>query len=538
MVRLFAPALVLLLALSLTGCSREDTPTSPTTSPDATSTAPLDPELAAGAVMLACGWDFAHDVDLPANLAALLDKCPPGSIVQDFQREVITGDIVHYSLVLSVGPGPYDVIGLHRVVREQRPQRPIRARQSLFCVHGMGKDFVGNFMPGRKSPQLPDDLGFAVYMAQHDIDVWGIDNSYTLVPGGLDDHGFAADWGLNRCIDDIEGGIAVARLVRLFTGNGLRKMTLLGYSQGLQMGYALLDRQTLLPRGRRSVGSYIPVDWGLEFDDPDLQANECEFLSGYLDLLDEGIYGFDDDPDGFYASLGYLAQTAPDEPSPYYEDLTNLEVFLFYTAVPSVEAGSVWWAGLFDDDGWPLDFAYTTQLMATEFWIHWAPMHPPVRLWADFHTLVCEDSSWESRLGLIDMPVFSLEAAGGGGPYQVGTLDRLVSAEVTRHVVQLLGPDDAWRDFAHIDLFTADDAPQLAWQPTLAWLQSRQGRDDPDAWTVTETLDADALTRLRDVEWSSPSASQWIGQPVSARQTAPSQLPQERRSLRGRYHRF
>jgi hypothetical protein len=62
-------------------------------------------------------------------------------------------------------------------------------------------------------------------------------------------------------------------------------------------------------------------------------------------------YGFDDDPDGFLYSVGYLAQTEPDAPSPFYEGFTNLEVFLFFTAIASAEGGAVWWAGLFEDEG-------------------------------------------------------------------------------------------------------------------------------------------------------------------------------------------
>lgn len=491
----------------LTGCSRDETPTSPAIDSHA-----LDGTLAAGEVMMACGWPFDPETELPASLALLLDK-NQRCIVQDFQREVIVGDVAHYRLILAVGPGEHDVIGLHRVVRERRPHVPIKARESLFCVHGMGKDFVGNFMPGRKSPLLPDEVGFAVFMAQNDIDVWGIDNSYTLVPGGLVDHGFAAGWGMDKSIDDIAAGIGVARLVRLFTGNGWRKMTLLGYSQGLQMGYALLNREAQRPRGLRSVGAYIPVDWGLAFDDPGQQMEECEYLAGYVDLFNEGVYGFDDDPDGFLYSVGYLAQTEPDAPSPFYEGFTNLEVFLFFTAIASTEGGAVWWAGLFDDEGWPVDLAYTTRLMATEFWIRWAPMHPPVRLWVDFHSLVCENSIWETHLGSIDLPVFSLEAAGGGGPIQAGTLARLVNADVTRLVVQLLGPDDRWRDFAHIDLFSAENAAEVAWQPTLDWLRGRQDRLAAEPVPYDDTLNAADAARLVALDWTPPSG-RWLGQPA------------------------
>lgn len=539
MAKLRVPVLFLLLALSMAGCVRENTPTSPAASVDTPSASYLDPELAAGAVMLACGWDFDPEVELPARLAVLLDKCPPGSIIQDFQREVITGDIAHYSLVLTVGPGQYDVIGLHRVVKERRPYQPVKARTGLFLVHGGGKNFAGCFLPGLVSPQLPDEFGFAVYMAQHGIDVWGIDHSYTLVPGGLPDHSFAAGWGMDKHVDDIDVSIGIARLVRLFNGNGLRRMTLLGYSQGSPMGYALLNRQTQLPRGLRSVGAWIPVEQGLDYDHPDVAEYECEWLSGYVDLYNDGIYGFDDDPDGFYYDLGYLAQTDPHGPSPYYEGFTNLQVFLYFNSAPSVPSSpGHWWAASFDDDGVPLELTYTSLLMATEFWIYWAPMHWPTRLMADQHAIVCGDAVWEAHIGEIDLPVFCLDAAGGFGPGQSTTLQRLVNADVTHYIVQLMPPDDAWLDFAHIDLFTADNAPGVAWQPTLAWLEGRQGSEQPEPWSVAEAMDPDALGRLRSLEWSPSFAGLWLGHRFSSRPAAPARPPGELRSLPARHHRF
>lgn len=474
--------LCVLLSLAMllpAGCSREDLPTVPAASPTLPTNHAVDPALAAGEAVLVCGWAFDPEVELPAGLEALRDKDTPG-VILDFQREVITEDIVHYGLVLSVGPGEHDVIGLHRVVRETAPGKPLRTRKAMFLVHGMGKDFVGNFLPGLKSPLVTDDFGFAVFMAREGIDVWGIDHSYTLVPGGLEDHSFAADWGMDKSVADIGTGLKVAQQVRFFMGNGLRKLTLVGYSQGAIMSYAFLNGETQLPAGLRTVGAFVPIDWGLAFDDPTLQANECGYLGGYVDLWNEGIYGFDDDPDGFLGSVGYLAQTEPYAPSPYYEGLTNLEVFLFFTAIPSTEAGAVYWGAAFDGEGWPLDFAYTTRLMATEFWLHWAPMHPPVHLWIDLYAINCEDSAWETHLGAIDLPVFSLGAASGGGPIMAGTLDRLVSADVTSHVVRLLPPEEAWRDFAHVDLFTAEQAPELAWQPLLTWFESLKGNGTQD----------------------------------------------------------
>jgi len=60
----------------------------------------------------------------------------------------ITDDVYHYSWQVRVGPGPFDVVGLHRVVKERSPNRPIRTRKSVFMLHGDFKDFAGCFLPG------------------------------------------------------------------------------------------------------------------------------------------------------------------------------------------------------------------------------------------------------------------------------------------------------------------------------------------------------------------------------------------------------
>jgi hypothetical protein len=170
--------------------------------------------------------------------------------------------------------------------------------------------------------------------------------------------------------------------------------------------------------------------------------------------------------------------------------------------------------------------------MATEFWIRWAPMHPPVRLWVDFRTLVCEDSIWETHLGSIDLPLFSLEAAGGGGPIQAGTLARLVNAEVTRLVVQLLGPDDRWRDFAHIDLFSAENAAEIAWPPTLDWLRGRQDRLATEPVPYDDTLNPADTAHLVALDWTPPSG-RWLDQPAPGNRTgAPAHLPVDAQNLR------
>ncbi|MGD0581088.1 MAG: hypothetical protein ABSC08_19465 [Bryobacteraceae bacterium] len=52
------------------------------------------------------------------------------------QRTVLYEDIAHYYCVVRVGPGEHDVIGLHRIVREERPNRPADLDQAVMFFPG------------------------------------------------------------------------------------------------------------------------------------------------------------------------------------------------------------------------------------------------------------------------------------------------------------------------------------------------------------------------------------------------------------------
>jgi hypothetical protein len=176
----------------------------------------------------------------------------PGRFVLSYNREVVVDDVVHYYFEVRVGYSEYDVVGIHRVVRENRPWKPIRTNKSIFLQHGDAVGFT-IFMFGVDSPSTPDELSAAVYFAQNDVDVWGIDQGWILVPQATADLSFMAGWGMQHQVDNLEVGLMIARFARLFTSNGWRKMHLLGYSSGVFTSFALLNQETQLPPGHRNV---------------------------------------------------------------------------------------------------------------------------------------------------------------------------------------------------------------------------------------------------------------------------------------------
>ena len=94
-----------------------------------------------------------------------------------------------------------DVIALHRVVKEDQPNQPIRTKKTIFLT-------------GTLSATTPDDFGAAVYWARHDVDIWGIDQAWNLVPAETADPGFMADWGVDKQVRDLGDAVKIARLAR------------------------------------------------------------------------------------------------------------------------------------------------------------------------------------------------------------------------------------------------------------------------------------------------------------------------------------
>src|SRR4051812_22194470 len=56
--------------------------------------------------------------------------------LQTFERRALTGDVVEYSAVVPVGPGPSDRIRVHRVVRERARFQPRSTRAAVMMLHG------------------------------------------------------------------------------------------------------------------------------------------------------------------------------------------------------------------------------------------------------------------------------------------------------------------------------------------------------------------------------------------------------------------
>jgi hypothetical protein len=118
-------------------------------------------------------------------------RTAPGSaLLGEIRRRPLTANIVEYSFRVRVGPETHDVIGLHRVVKELKPFVPIQTSQAILMAHGDIWGFDAAFLASLASTTIPDSQALPVFLAQHDIDIWGIDFRWTLMPFATVDFSF------------------------------------------------------------------------------------------------------------------------------------------------------------------------------------------------------------------------------------------------------------------------------------------------------------------------------------------------------------
>ncbi len=380
-----------------------------------------------------------------------------------------------------MGCGEHDAIRLHRVVKERHPYRPIRTRKNIFLLHGDAVGFV-KFLFGPASPHTPDSHALAIYLAQEGVDVWGMDQNWALVPMDTSDFSFMADWGIQNQVDNLRSGLAVARISRLFTGNGFGKMHLLGYSSGVMTGFAYLNEESQRPRWQRHVKGFVPADLAYKLG-PEAEEGRlftCGAADEYRAALEAGTY---EDPTGIvFDMLGALAETDPNGPSPIIEGVTNLDAMFFFTTQTHLLLPiNDWWHYFAPilEEGQAVNFNYTPMPGVLDF-LQTASPYEALRFVYDYMVLFCdeEDVPYDDHLADITVPILNVAPAGGVGETSYYGLTLLGSTDVTNLNIQLQPDDQHLLDFGHIDLWTADNAAELVWQPIFEWIAEHRGREE------------------------------------------------------------
>ena len=400
-------------------------------------------------------------------------------------RTVIHGNIVHYRYLVRVGPGRFDVIRVHRVVRERMPYRPVHTVDGVFLLPGQPNYFEATFMAPLVSSALDWDQSIVTFLAKNNIDVWGMDYGWARVPAETTDFSFMKGWGLGRDIHQAEIALSLARRIREATRQGSGTLYLLGFSYGVPIAYSVAGDETQEPYDRRNVKGLIPADFFMKTTDNDFRSGFCTEAVGVQAAIDAGTYEADDGV--FLKEFSDLAMSAPDEQSPFVPStfiITNYQFALFVGAT-----GDPWHfvGGEFNEDGIPTDLLYTKPQVWLDVLQNIPPFYP-LQTILDVDATVCNavDVPFDDHLGEIALPILYIGAAGGLGAergYYTTTLTS--SHDITTRLVQLQPDGLQAIDYGHADLFLASkpegNAETLVWQPILNWIKDRapRGRTRP-----------------------------------------------------------
>ncbi len=394
------------------------------------------------------------------------------STVLEVTREHVTGDIVHYSIVLGVGAGPHDRLRLHRIVRERAVWWPHPAAQAILLLHGDFATFSSNFAPSLVGAPTPPRQGLAVYLAEQGLDVWGLDRRWTSAPEGATDLADFAEMGFASAIEDIGRTLAFARSLRSCLGKGGERLFLGGFSRGAHLAYEYAAAESQRPARERHVKGLVPIDVyaRLSPEDEPLRQAACARRDETLAAIAAGTLAGDNT---FFSALGTLAASAPDQPSPLFPGVSNRDAMLgtvaqtyqFYGVTPVYHL-----AGAELQGGAPVRLRYAQEGLI-DAWLAAAPPLQANREIADSEARWCAGAPLADPLRDIDVPLFYVGAAGGFGEHGLYTTTLVRSRDVSTRVVRLLPGSQEAEDFGHADLLYGDDAKDLAWRHIAAWIQ-------------------------------------------------------------------
>jgi len=399
-------------------------------------------------------------------------KCTGNGRVSPFlkiTRDELGNGIAHYMYEVKLGKRQFDVVRIHRVVHEKRPYHPDRCRGDIFMVHGANQDFDDIYYTAG-AENINTETSLPVYLAEKNIDVWGIDLAWTLVPSETSDLTFMKDWGIERDINHTLTAMTIARLIRGYTIQNFDRMNLLGFSYSVKIAYGAAGRETQLPKIARNVKGIIPVDGEMKYaaSDEEYRLIICSMTAAIKTQIDNGIY--QDETGLTLVYLGNLAITAPDDPSPVpdFAGLTNYQVMLFIGSM-SYQAGNNYAPYWHFFGGDLTDFIYSDVDRFLRLSISMAP-YMPMQLNYDFGKCVCneEDVSFDNHLDAITIPLFYLGAGGAMGSLGEYSTSLTSSTDITKFIVTF--NEDRAIDFGHADLFLGRNADELCWGVLYSWL--------------------------------------------------------------------
>jgi len=379
--------------------------------------------------------------------------------ISDFSRTELGAGIAHYKFKVRVGKGEFDVIRIHRVVRESRPFHTVPTKGNVFMVHGAFTGFEGTFLSSglESENDINAKTSAPFYLASKNIDVWGIDMGWTMISNDENqDFSFMDGWGYEKEARHTLRAMSIARMVRGFSGQGFSGLNILGFSSGNTVAYAAANSEVQKPHiMKRHIKGIISVDNAFKTEDGE---SGCDSAQGVLDQINNGV--FQNTNGKFFQTMGFLAHNLPDEISPIFNDgsTTNIQAFRLVFAMDAFAFGFNFFGGNF---GGLLNSDEERATRAIANYSHFMPN----QLWYEIDAVNCSSMNvtFDVHIDLISVPILYVGAELGVGAAGEYTSSLTASTDVTNHIVP---------GFGHADSWLANDASQLMWPELRSWINS------------------------------------------------------------------
>ena len=413
-------------------------------------------------------------------LVVLKELVLAGRAYQKASRVVLHGNVVHYQFDVPVGPGPFDVIRMHRVVKEVWPGWPAKKMEGILLLPGLPQRFEAVFLQAPLPDHPIDQSSIALFLASNNIDVWGIDYGYSFVPPDATSFEFLSGWGVEKDAEHVQAALSIARWLRVMSMQGTGPMHLLGFSYGGLLVYAAAAEDTQRPGHLRNIKGIIPVDGTPIKVAPGSpqQLNACKLAGDTLALLGAGKYQFDfrassarglkalNDPDGMSPSSGGVVSQPPFLPFPAFpaNTFTNFQ-FSQVNAVRNKTLGGTYTVS---PPSVTLFFAEALRIVGLQAV---TPPYYPNQIDYEGAASRCDSDlypvAFDDHFAEVDVPIYYIARADNW--YYPVTLVR--SADVTTNIVNQLWDPSL---YGHADFFLADDAASVIWQPILDWIRAHR----------------------------------------------------------------
>ena len=320
---------------------------------------------------------------------------------------------------------------------------------------------------------MAEEGSIALFLASHEVDVWGMDYAWSFVPYGTPDFAPLEGWGIDKDTAHVSSALSIARWLRARSGQGVGPIHLLGFSYGGFLAFSTASEDTQRPGALKNLKGIIPVE-GAAFKNNNTTV-ACVSAANLAAQLARGDIATDaswmmlagraalENPDalsaqGLAALPPYFLAVPPYTFTNYQWALASFIRSLFFAGAYAPDPPSA--ATTLTDGGRIIELLANT------------PPYQLVRANYDMSASRCDSPNhpvaFDDHLGEVTVPIFAVARR------IVPTLDVLPRTASTDVTTLVLNPTQSPSLYGHADVMLANDAASVVWQPILDWILARR----------------------------------------------------------------